>query len=275
MKYTLEGFSQARLVELGMDCVDAVILRWLVDFSATGKMRYVDREDGQRLYWVRYDAVIADLPVLRIKSKDRLAKRLQTMVSAGVLIHRHVRTGGSFSYFGIGPAYESLLRAPSDFKVGPPQTLKSDPSDFKVGANDSSSTDPSTSNNSFSAAAVTEAASDSNGNGNPECPCPEFSKYPKAFEEFWAAYPRKAEKKDAYAKWRVTLREDGATTEILIAAAGHYGRVCDGREEKYIKHAATFLGPKEPWRDHVGGNSKIEDTQQSRDQIARELLGRS
>ena len=39
MKYTICGFNQQKLFEYSLDINDAQILRWLIDFAATGKMR--------------------------------------------------------------------------------------------------------------------------------------------------------------------------------------------------------------------------------------------
>lgn len=38
MKYTIEGFNQAKAVELGLCVADLIILRWFVDFAGTDKM---------------------------------------------------------------------------------------------------------------------------------------------------------------------------------------------------------------------------------------------
>jgi 5-methylcytosine-specific restriction endonuclease McrA len=74
--------------------------------------------------------------------------------------------------------------------------------------------------------------------------------YPPAFESFWQAYPRSADKKGAARAYLQTL-ESGVTVEQLQRAAEGYARECEGKEEKYVKHAKTFLGPEEPWRDYA------------------------
>lgn len=78
--------------------------------------------------------------------------------------------------------------------------------------------------------------------------------YSADFEEFWSVYPRKVNKKGAYAKWRATLRKDDAPTkQQLIECAKRYAAECKrkGTEQQYILHAATFLGPQERWRDYM------------------------
>lgn len=98
MKYTVEGFQQEMVVELGLDYNDVGILRWFVDFMGTGRMQYRDI-DGERFYWIKYGYLLEELPVLRIKDKEALAKRLDKMVECGILEKKYVRQGGNYTYF--------------------------------------------------------------------------------------------------------------------------------------------------------------------------------
>jgi|GEM_PF-5119510 len=76
--------------------------------------------------------------------------------------------------------------------------------------------------------------------------------YPEAFETAWAVYPRHTDKGAAYRAWRARVRA-GATPADLERAARHYADHCrrEGREERFIKHASTFWGPTEPWREYL------------------------
>lgn len=82
--------------------------------------------------------------------------------------------------------------------------------------------------------------------------------YTPEFEEFWRAYPRQVEKREAFARWNVRLQEtldDGTpiTPALLIQAAQRYAEECRrlGTEERYMKHPSTFLGPKHPFADYL------------------------
>lgn len=84
--------------------------------------------------------------------------------------------------------------------------------------------------------------------------------YDAHFEKFWAAYPRKVEKQRAYRCWKIRIREglaEGLTTEglaeDLVDAAKNYAGECrrQGTQQRYIKLAATFLGPDKPYLDWV------------------------
>jgi len=84
MKYTIEGFQQEVLVQYGLDSVDAIILRYIIDFFNTGKMNH-KIIDNRIYFWVLYDSIINDLPILRIKSKIVIARRFNKYVGRGLL----------------------------------------------------------------------------------------------------------------------------------------------------------------------------------------------
>lgn len=78
------------------------------------------------------------------------------------------------------------------------------------------------------------------------------SSYTTDFEEFWKAYPRKADKGQAYKKYCARLH-DGFSPKELLQAAVNYAADCrkNRTEEKYIKHGKTFLGDSTPFIDYI------------------------
>lgn len=76
--------------------------------------------------------------------------------------------------------------------------------------------------------------------------------YPEAFEEFWRVYPRKAEKADAYKKYKTRLK-DGFSEVQLLTAAKQYAEECkqEKREKRYTKQAKTFLSDSTPFLDYL------------------------
>lgn len=78
--------------------------------------------------------------------------------------------------------------------------------------------------------------------------------FTQEFEEFWEYYPRQIEKKRAFRAWKARLRE-GVDPEILIQACKNYAAYCtkQGLEQRYIKHASTFLGPDKPFEEYING----------------------
>ena len=114
MKYTIEGFDQANMVELGMDCTDAVLLRWFVDFRDTDAMDRIVVKDAPN-YWIKHEYVAEQLPILGITNTRNIGRRFAKLVEAGVLTQHiaHVKDGigGKFTYYGIGPSYARLVGA--------------------------------------------------------------------------------------------------------------------------------------------------------------------
>ena len=85
-----------------------MLFRSLADFLSTGKMRE-EVYDGKRFFWVKYDSLIKQLPVIGISSTDAMQRRLKRIVSSGVLEHRTVRCRGTFSYYSLTAKYSELL----------------------------------------------------------------------------------------------------------------------------------------------------------------------
>jgi len=134
MKYTINGFSQTKLLEFKMDLVDSLILRWFVDFRGTDKMVSCIYE-GEIYYWVSYKGLIKDIPIIGITSKDVLRRRLKALCEKEILINYTQKTRkGSYSMYNLGLEYLELIsndKAENESYSHP--TQKSYPPDSKVG----------------------------------------------------------------------------------------------------------------------------------------------
>lgn len=113
MKYTLFGFSQKKFMELGLTLNDAAFLRWFVDFKdarKNGKPVMVSQIIDERLfYWVNYTSVREEYPILKISSNDTIYRRFKELAKKGILDHRTVKAGGTFSYYALGDKYYELI----------------------------------------------------------------------------------------------------------------------------------------------------------------------
>ena len=159
MKYTILGFSQEEMIKLNIDYVDALLLRYFVDFKDTKKMVSKIFEN-EKYYWVKYETVIEQYPILDIKKKDSVYRRFKKMVKAGVLIHKTQKQGGVYSYYALGPNYLRLIASdtnPNHTDLNPePYGLESrrdtdlnpEPYGFKSRTKDSSIKDSSIKDNS-------------------------------------------------------------------------------------------------------------------------------
>jgi hypothetical protein len=77
MKYTIQGFSQEKMLVLGMDPTDALLLRWFVDFKDSGRMETQILHE-KIYYWIKYSQIMEDLPCLGIE-KRAIQRRLKKM----------------------------------------------------------------------------------------------------------------------------------------------------------------------------------------------------
>ena len=115
MEYSIHGFSQEKAIELGLDDRDLLILRWFINFRDNGKMATkIIKED--KYYWIDYQGIIEDIPIMNIKSADSIYRRLKKMAKVKVLKHETVRAGGVFSYYTIGENYPALVDTKSKIK---------------------------------------------------------------------------------------------------------------------------------------------------------------
>jgi hypothetical protein len=124
MQYNIQGFDQKELVAKGLDAIDAVLLRWFIDFRQTDRMISKIHPDDGEYYWVRYQRVIEEFPILGITQTDGIGRRFKKLCDAGVLKSWIVKNQeGTYSYYRIASAYQdlypdALLKSAPDSKVG-------------------------------------------------------------------------------------------------------------------------------------------------------------
>jgi hypothetical protein len=95
-------------MELGLGMDEAMILRWFVDYQASGKMRSISFE-GRSWLWVSYQGVLDDLPIVGGSPKT-ISRRFERLEAAGVVEHHTFKEGGVFSCYRINPtAYMTLI----------------------------------------------------------------------------------------------------------------------------------------------------------------------
>lgn len=92
-----------------------------------------------------------------------------------------------------------------------------------------------------------------------EQPKKKESGYTTDFERFWQTYPRKVGKGEAYKKYRARLNDGYSPDQLQEAVTNYAAKVArEHTEEKYIKHAKTFLSDTLPFTDFI----KKEQSQQ-------------
>ena len=97
MKFNIFNYNQKKACELKLDLKDLLILDWFQSFQP--KMHKTIR-DNKQYYWIQYNKLITDIPIIEITTPKGLFKRLQAMCDIGLLEYLPIRTGnGCFSYY--------------------------------------------------------------------------------------------------------------------------------------------------------------------------------
>lgn len=115
MKYTILGFSQSKAIELNLDMIDLMVLRYFIDFKDTEEM-VMEIVNNKPYYWVQYDSIIKAIPIIGISNKIALRRRLKKLEDSGVLIHACIKCRGTYSYYGIGKRYKELVKITKESK---------------------------------------------------------------------------------------------------------------------------------------------------------------
>lgn len=108
MKYVVMGFDQAKLIDFGLDMKDAVILRYFIDFKGTNRMRK-EIIDDEVYYWVKYEGICEEYPILNLNNEDSIYRRLKKLVKANILKHKTIKSCGTYSYYTLGENYIDLI----------------------------------------------------------------------------------------------------------------------------------------------------------------------
>lgn len=113
MRYSIFEYSQEKLVSLGLDVTDALLLNWFANFFCGKMEKQPFKDDGgkTKIYgWIKTSKVIEDLPVIGITSEKGIRKRFDTFVEKGILDRKTVSThNGKKSYYRTTATYEALI----------------------------------------------------------------------------------------------------------------------------------------------------------------------
>lgn len=109
MQYNI-NINQEKLAETKLDLIDSAILEYLYHLcnsrsEAVEKNRLLN-DDGKKMTWVNYDALILDMPLLRITRKGALTPRFQRLVNEGFILTR--KGGGNRQYVLLLPKVDDL-----------------------------------------------------------------------------------------------------------------------------------------------------------------------
>ncbi len=224
MKYTLFGFSQKLMVENNLNISDAAVLRFIIDFYHSGKMKKIIMKNHEYV-WVNYKYISQNLPILNqgFKSKtDRANKRrvtscINNLSASGIIEKKVVKNiTGTFIYIRIiDEEYSKYLHNHED--GNPVTTTKVTPVTTTMVTKDSSININSSINDSISI----------------------------EFEKFWNMYDKKSGRKKCLPKWKKLKDVD---KEKIFQTLPTY--IKSTPDKQYRKNPSTYLN-NESWNDEV------------------------
>ena len=111
MKYTINGYSQEKLVELGIDLESSLILRVVADLytSNSKKLEYkITHED--KYVWCTYKYIHKQIPI--IGSEKTMIRKIDSLIEKGilkkVLLKEKNGKKGNYLYISLGENYSDL-----------------------------------------------------------------------------------------------------------------------------------------------------------------------
>lgn len=113
MRFSIFEYSQEKLVSLGLDVSDALLLNWFANFFA-GKMEkrtFKDANGNNKIFgWVKISKVQEDLPVLGISTERGIRRKFDNFVEKGILERETIISqAGKKSYYKPTDLYETLI----------------------------------------------------------------------------------------------------------------------------------------------------------------------
>lgn len=260
MQYTIHGFSQKKALEYGLKSDELLILRWFVDFMGTSCMKKIIVE-GEQYYWVKYDYILKQLPILDCKKKT-VATKLKKLVEAGILKNKTLKKDGTYSLYCIGEKYEELISTEFETggcrKNGNGVTEKTETGCQENGNGLPKKQQPVAEKTEYKDSSIKDSSiKDSsscspNGEREPELTSSQKKKLLKEyFQKFYMAYPKKRAKNNAE-KAFMKLKPDKEFLESVLASLEKQKKSDDWLKDngQYIPYPATWLNAGS-WEDEL------------------------
>lgn len=204
------SINQKAFTEVAPECdiIDAAIFDFIHQFIGSGKSERI--EDNGDWYWVSYQKIIDENPILGIKTKSTIYKRVEKLINANILTRYHKNQEMAKTYFGRGDKYADII-------YNKPNSQKNDPSCSKERPPTSEKND-------------NHSTKDHSTNHIPD----------SVIEDVYQLYPRKVGKKKALKKIRKAL-EDDISSEELKEKVRLYAESVKDKNRQFIPYPATWF----------------------------------
>ena len=119
MKYTINGYSQEKLLKNNLDLSDSLILRVLADiYSSNGKKIEYKIINNDKYMWISYGYLFEQIPI--IGSERTLVRKIDSLIEKGMLKKELVTSKkgikGRFLYISFGEKYFELTEYSNNTK---------------------------------------------------------------------------------------------------------------------------------------------------------------
>lgn len=94
---------------LDLDLVDMALFDFISTFIGNSNCQSIQDSDGKIYYWVSYQKVISDMPLLPLKTKVAVYTRFKKLVDQNILIPYYDNKRIGRTYFRTGPVFDMLL----------------------------------------------------------------------------------------------------------------------------------------------------------------------
>ena len=119
MKYTINGYSQEKLLKNNLDLADSLILRVLADiYSSNGKKIEYKIINNDKYMWISYGYLFEQIPILG--SERTLVRKIDNLIAKKMLKKELVTSKkgikGRFLYISFGEKYFELTEYSNNTK---------------------------------------------------------------------------------------------------------------------------------------------------------------
>jgi len=114
-------FNQAIFINLAkeyddieFDTIDGTIYAFMRQFISSDECDTIKGSDGDTYYWIAHSKIIEELPMLGIKSKSAIYKRIKKFEKCDVLAAHPKNTQMAQSFYKKGKNWDYMIFNPSD-----------------------------------------------------------------------------------------------------------------------------------------------------------------
>jgi len=248
MKYNIR-INQYAIINNGfdLDLIDAAILDFFESFVHTGKMATL-YHNNKSYYWFDYKKIIEEMPMLGIKSKDGVYRRIKSMCEQELLEAHPSNKELNKPFYTFGRKFHLLAFSTAKPTDGKPthRALKSEPMDENrptTGSNADGPTDENSDNYSIIDNTINHTISD-NSPAEPDLPFKSLE-----FKEAWAIWEKhigeKLKTKRTPTARRLQLKkcsdlgEARAIAALIHSAGNGYTGIYEENKNNYASTKST------------------------------------